>query len=452
MLGTYIGADLSSNTRYIEYLDGTIMTDGFFIDNSNTTFSSLYGDGDTTQCFVLDATSQDTHTCSSVTTLCEKDLHGDTHLCLNKALLDTSMALDPIAELTVPRNTISSGLCIQYCRGMDEQYKYAIVDEDKCICALDKLFDADTSVSLEPDALKQVPSKCSWSASKTMIGNQPNNVVALYNIEPSRFSSPVKLSPTDCRVYEHEFFYSQLDMKWYPVQSEVGKPFLRLQCQFKDSSVCVYPLLHSMGETSFGSEGGTEFGQKSNLAAKMYTGNSENIAYLDTYTDKTNQRWSCQDCCDPHKSECLVHNQTLSNGDFLTLDELKVVITFPKLTLITGIWWSNSHSISSENAIIKNIHNFDFTFPDSMGGDFYRSQGLLNNIKYQSTGMNNLDVTFLSQPILTQELSLSRFQYKASSPEWNRGHRLRFSMELFGCEDYQADKCKLHFRIHNGQF
>ena len=445
ILGTYLGAGLSSNTRYLEYQDGTIMTDGIFIDHSNTTFPSLYGDGDTTRCFVLDATNQDTHRCSSVTTLCEKYLHGDTHLCLNKALLDTSMTLEPTAELTVSSNTISSGLCIQYCRGMDEQYKYVIVDEDKCTCAKDKLFDDNTPVLLEPDALKQVPSKCSWSASKTMIGNQASNVVALYNIEPSRFSSSVKLSPTDCRVYEHELFYSQLDMQWYPVQSEVGKPILKFKCQFKDSSVCVYPLLHSMDETSFSSEGGTEFGQKSNLAAKMYTGNSKNIAYLDTYTDKTYWRWSCKDCCDPQKPECLVHNQTLANGDFVTLDELRVVITFPKLTLITGIWWSNSHSTSSENAIIKNINNFDFTFPDSMGGDFYRSQGLLNNIKYQSSGRNNLDVTFLSQPILTQELSLSGFQYEASSTEWNRGHRLRFSMELFGCEDYQADKCKFHF-------
>ena len=410
------------------------MTNGAFIDQSITTFSDLYGSGDPTDCFVLNAERKNTERCQSAAILCEKHLQEDTHVCLDKDLLASAVILNDTTQLDVTKDVISSGLCIQYCRGLGEQYNYAIVDENNCACGLETESIPSSLIS----SAKQYSSKCSWSASKTMIGNIEQNVVALYRLEKELSN----IAPINCRIYEHELFYTQQQISKFAVQVSNENPILRVSCQYAESSLCVYPLLHSMPESSFTSEGGTAFGGKDKLASKMFTNRYSSLAYLDTYTSRTNWRWGYDDFCDPDKSECLVHNYTLPNGDFLTTDELKVIITFSKLTLIRGIWWSNSISKSSEYGIIKKIHNFDFAFPDSLGGGLYRSNGLNQYIKEQESGRSDLKITFLSQPILTKELKLSGFQYEANSAEWFRGHKLRFSMELFGCENYEADNCK----------
>ena len=415
------------------------MTDGIFIDNSNTTFSDVYGSGDTTDCFVMNAENKITERCQTATILCEKYLNDDSHVCLSKNILDSYVTVNDTTEIHMSKQVISSGLCIQYCRGLGNHYSYVIVDENKCTCGLDISFDTESLPSSLMSSVKQFSSKCSWSASKTMIGNIEQNVVALYRVEKESSN----IAPISCRTYEHDLFYTQHSISDFAIQASDKNPILRVSCQYAESSLCVFPLLHLMPESSFTSEGGTTFGRKDMLVSKMFTSKYASLAYLDTYTSRTNWRWGYDNFCDPDKSECLVHNYTLPNGDFLTTDELKVVITFPKLTLIRGIWWSNSISKSSEYGIVKNIHNFEFSFPDSMGGGSYISNGLNQYIKEQNSGRGDLKVTFLSQPILTKELKLSGFQYEADSAEWYRGHKLRFSMELFGCEDYQANKCNI---------
>ena len=53
----FVGADWPSETRYMEYQDGSFMTDGNFVDKTDTTFSSLYGGGEKRDCFQLGSNS-----------------------------------------------------------------------------------------------------------------------------------------------------------------------------------------------------------------------------------------------------------------------------------------------------------------------------------------------------------------------------------------------------------
>ena len=104
--------------------------------------------------------------------------------------------------------TISSPLCIEYCRGSAQQHKYVLIDEDKCTCATDITFDIERNPANLADSPKWLSNKCSWSSTKTMIGNTANNVAALYNIEYSRQSETAKHASSTCRVFEHEMFYT----------------------------------------------------------------------------------------------------------------------------------------------------------------------------------------------------------------------------------------------------
>ena len=104
--------------------------------------------------------------------------------------------------------TISSPLCIEYCRGSAQQHKYVLIDEDKCTCATDITFDIERNPANLADSPKWSSNKCSWSSTKTMIGNTANNVAALYNIEYSRQSETAKHASSTCRVFEHEMFYT----------------------------------------------------------------------------------------------------------------------------------------------------------------------------------------------------------------------------------------------------
>ena len=95
-----LGADLSYSTRYIEYQDGSLMTDGIFSDDASTAFSSVYGSGAIAPCFELK--NGNVQQCiSGGAVMCERTLYGNTHICLSKDSL-SSVTLDSESELSVP--------------------------------------------------------------------------------------------------------------------------------------------------------------------------------------------------------------------------------------------------------------------------------------------------------------------------------------------------------------
>ena len=61
-----------------------------------------------------------------------------------------------------------------------------LIDEDKCTCATDVTFDVEKYPMNVAESPKWLTNKCSWSSTKTMIGNTENKVAALYNIEYDR--------------------------------------------------------------------------------------------------------------------------------------------------------------------------------------------------------------------------------------------------------------------------
>ena len=206
-LAGFVGADWPDFTRYLEYQDGSFMTDGTYNDKSGFLFKSLYGAGEPRTCFQLGLNGNIEGCGGSGAVLCEITLDKDTHVCLNNDFLST-VTLNSSTELTVSTNTISSPLCIEYCRGSAQQHKYVLIDEDKCTCATDITFDIERNPANLADSPKWLSNKCSWSSTKTMIGNTANKVAALYNIEYSRQSETAKHASSTCRVFEHEMFYT----------------------------------------------------------------------------------------------------------------------------------------------------------------------------------------------------------------------------------------------------
>ena len=104
-LAGFLGADWPSVTRYMEYQDGSFMTDGKYMDKDGTSFTSLYGPGDPTTCFQLGASSNVEECNGNGAVLCEISLFKDTHICLNNEFL-SSVNLNSSTELIVPAQVI----------------------------------------------------------------------------------------------------------------------------------------------------------------------------------------------------------------------------------------------------------------------------------------------------------------------------------------------------------
>ena len=87
-----------------------------------------------------------------------------------------------------------------------------------------------------------------------------------------------------------------------------------------------------------------------------------------------------------------------------------------------------------------------------MGGLSYKSDVITNVWKGQDNGRNDWTITYLPQPVYTDKIMFSGITWRGgavkgqSHPKWNRGHYLRFQMEMFGCQDYTVDKCKSNLK------
>ena len=179
-----------------------------------------------------------------------------------------------------------STLCIEYCRGSSEHHKYVLIVEEKCTCATEISFETRGEPFYSPESPKWPLEKCSLSSSNTMIGNSENDAAALYNIEYARQLDSSKLSSTTCRVFEHEMFYTLSGIDRFALQSEIGKPILRASCNYKESKICLQPLLHDKDASTFASVPHNQlYGNKYKTASKTKLNHKENLAYLHTCTE-----------------------------------------------------------------------------------------------------------------------------------------------------------------------
>ena len=131
-----------------------------------------------------------------------------------------------------------------------------------------------------------------------------------------------------------------------------------------------------------------------------------------------------------------------SDDDVVTNASLKLVYSFPSPTLIHGIWWSTAYQENYNEGYLRGINKFEFSFPDSLGGSSFETKFIQNERKDKKNELDDMEIIFFPQPILTEELSLSELAFKTSNSDPNNGHTIRFSLELFGCSDFQPDTCK----------
>ena len=117
--------------------------------------------------------------------------------------------------------------------------------------------------------------------------------------------------------------------------------------------------------------------------------------------------------------------------------------SFSSPTLIHGIWWSTAYQETSNEGYLRGIKKLEFTFPNSLGGSSFETSFIQNEKKDKQNELDDMEIMFFPHPILTDELSLSEFAFKTTNSKPDNGHTIRFSLELFGCSDYQPDISKL---------
>ena len=112
--GGLVGAIQFNERSYLEYFDGSFMTDGSFFDVSGTSFGSVYGGGYPSVCFMISETGN-VVACTKANVLCEKNLVKDLRMCLNKT--SQGVTINATFSVTFPQK-FSARICIEYCRGM----------------------------------------------------------------------------------------------------------------------------------------------------------------------------------------------------------------------------------------------------------------------------------------------------------------------------------------------
>ena len=128
------------------------------------------------------------------------------------------------------------------------------------------------------------------------------------------------------------------------------------------------------------------------------------------------------------------------DNDLVTKKSLKLVYNFESPTLVQGIWWSTAYPKGNNEGYIRGIKSLEFSFPASMGGAFFESKAIPYEKKNYNVGHDNIGVLYFHQPVLTESLALSEFAFATINQEPYVKNTLRFSLELFGCSDYEADK------------
>ena len=107
--------------------------------------------------------------------------------------------------------------------------------------------------------------------------------------------------------------------------------------------------------------------------------------------------------------------------------------------LIQGIWWSTTFPTQDHEGYLRGIKLMEFSFPALMGDFSFETRSIENVKKEHDPSQNNKDIIFFTQPILTESLSLSELAFATNDKKLDYQKAIRFSLELYGCSDYQPD-------------
>jgi len=166
-----IGAFQSQDRRYIEYVDGSLMTDGFFSDVRGQFFGKLYSTNQNGSTYLMIKPDGNIYPCDGGFALCEKSLIKDLTMCIDSKNLQTNMNVNTSSSINILSHN-SAAICIEYCRGWSDQ-SYAVLKNKVCTCASSIMF--DPNIQKSTTGIRRPLSSCLNSASYSKLGNDANN-------------------------------------------------------------------------------------------------------------------------------------------------------------------------------------------------------------------------------------------------------------------------------------
>ena len=162
-----IGAFQSQDRRYIEFVDGSIMTDGYFSDVDGHFFGDLYSTDNNAATYLMISTDGNIYPCLGGFPLCEKSLIKDLTMCLGSNNLQSNIDLNTSSAIAIWSHN-SAAVCIEYCRGWFNQ-SYAVLNNKVCTCGTRLMF--DSNIQKNATGIKRPLNSCLNSASYSKLGS-----------------------------------------------------------------------------------------------------------------------------------------------------------------------------------------------------------------------------------------------------------------------------------------
>ena len=414
-----IGARQDETKTYIEYNDGTLMTNGSFRANVDESFSNGYNTGSYRSKISL-GTDGSISSGGTGNILCEKSLLADKFSCMSASNLANALTVNDSTTLSIWQQ--SPQKCIEYCRGLGfdnntlETDLFAIVYKTKCTCGIGPL---DTSY-------KEQVIMCEKNGHRAFEGQTDESTVAIYNAGYGWKDYGEHLAPDTCWTYTHQLGYTIDDgIKYLNLQMEPRKPVLQsVDCTYS-SPFCEKPLL-------------TKKSNKPTFSCKQ----PNELKYADRAFYKQNFHWDGRYAyidtadCNGYGKYCATYQGSASAGYSLNWGH-GFSITFDSPRLITGVWWS-ANMKSYPRGYITKIDLVSF----SMTGKSYAGPYLGNFVRQYDSGQIDTGVVIarLLQPVYTDKITFTQIHYKADDGNRKSARRIAFNFEVYGCDDYQMDK------------
>ena len=166
-----VGIFQNQERRYVEYVDGSLMTDGFFNDVKGQFFSDIYSTDQNTSNHFMITMDGNIYRSQGALILCEKSLIKDLAMCIQSSNLQSNGAMSTSSSIKISTHN-SASLCIEYCRGQFNQ-SYAVLNTKVCSCANSIMF--DPKMPENATGIKRPLSLCQNSRSYSKIGTDGNN-------------------------------------------------------------------------------------------------------------------------------------------------------------------------------------------------------------------------------------------------------------------------------------
>ena len=396
-----IGAKQSEHTTFLEYLDGTLMTNGTFKGVSDYWFDQGYQTSKKVYSMSLNTSGGISQGQANI--ICEKKLMDEKVYCLTTDNLKSTLTVDETSTIEIWRQTPQK--CIEYCRGMKwltNSSRFAIVWEDKCECGMGPFNPGHEDKLLMCD-------RNDWRA---LQGSSDDvSTVAIYNIN-YRNTNNQHLAPDSCWTFSHQFMYTIDDgLRWLNLHYSPGKPVLNhVDCSYP-SPFCEKPLLTKKSKD-------VEF--SGNILM-----NGNKMPYKQSF--------------DGNRAYLYIgYSKSIMSPYGLTTIEPSYgfKITFSNPKLMTGVWWSANEK-SYYYGYITRIGKVEIEANNIIhAGNF-----LDDHFRHFDGGSLESGATIIRfiNPIYADKIFFSEIHFQTESNSPSSFKYINFNFEVYGCDDYDMD-------------